>query len=81
MQSYWAEFYPNKGSTGVWILLDSSQYHVKPSIVKVLPKGGRLLAKGTTKIGRSAIDGRFIPVKEALKHKPTTVVETIKKKK
>lgn len=34
----------------------------------------------TTKIGRNAETGRFIPVKEAAKHPKTTVVETIKKK-
>jgi len=39
---------------------------------------------GTRKIGRSAITGKFIPVKEAKRKKRTTVVETIntsKKKK
>ena len=33
------------------------------------------------KIGRDAITGRFIPVKEAEKRKKTTVVETIKREK
>lgn len=36
---------------------------------------------GTRKIGRSAITGKFMPVKEAQKRKRTTVVETIKKPK
>jgi len=35
----------------------------------------------TFKIGRNAGNGQFIPVKEALKHPKTTVVETIKKPK
>ncbi|MFC1986173.1 hypothetical protein ACFLWC_04180 [Chloroflexota bacterium] len=35
----------------------------------------------TTKIGRDAKTGQFIPVKEATKRPSTTVVETIKKKK
>lgn len=35
----------------------------------------------TTKIGRDAKNGQFIPVKEAVKRPNTTVVETIKKKK
>lgn len=34
----------------------------------------------TTKIGRDAKSGQFIPVKEAIKRPATTVVETIKKK-
>ena len=34
----------------------------------------------TTKIGRDARTGRFIPVKEAERRKSTTVVETIKRK-
>jgi hypothetical protein len=38
-------------------------------------------AKGKSqKIGRSAKTGRFMPVKEAQKHKSTSVVETLKKK-
>lgn len=32
----------------------------------------------TRKIGRSAITGRFVPVKVALAHKRTTIVQTIK---
>ena len=35
----------------------------------------------TTKIGRDARTGKFIPVKEATKRPSTTVVETIKRKK
>jgi hypothetical protein len=35
----------------------------------------------TTKIGRDAKTGQFIPVKEAERRPKTTVVETIKKKK
>ena len=35
----------------------------------------------TTKIGRDAKTGQFIPVKEAERRKSTTTVETIKKKK
>jgi len=35
----------------------------------------------SVKIGRDAKTGQFIPVKEAQKHRDTTVVETIKKKK
>ncbi len=35
----------------------------------------------TTKIGRDARTGRFIPVKEAQRRKATTVVETIRRKK
>jgi hypothetical protein len=35
----------------------------------------------TVKIGRSAITGRFIPVKEARQPSRTSVVETIRKKK
>jgi hypothetical protein len=34
----------------------------------------------TTKIGRDAKTGQFIPVKEAERRKSTAVVETIKKK-
>lgn len=34
----------------------------------------------TTKIGRDASDGRFIPVKEAERRPTTTTVETIKRK-
>jgi hypothetical protein len=33
----------------------------------------------TTKIGRDAGTGKFMPVKEAGKHPKTSVVETIKK--
>ncbi len=32
----------------------------------------------TTKVGRNAKTGRFIPIKEAKRRKSTTVVETIK---
>lgn len=35
----------------------------------------------TTKIGRDAGTGRFIPVSVAVKHPRTTVVETIKRSK
>ncbi|MDE0468146.1 MAG: hypothetical protein OYL97_13925 [Candidatus Poribacteria bacterium] len=34
----------------------------------------------TTKVGRDAKTGRFIPVKEAKRRKSTTIVETIKRK-
>lgn len=34
----------------------------------------------TTKVGRDAKTGRFIPVKEAKRRESTTVVETIKQK-
>jgi hypothetical protein len=34
----------------------------------------------TTKVGRDAKTGQFIPVKEAERRKSTAVVETIKKK-
>ena len=37
--------------------------------------------KTTTKIGRDAGSGRFIPVKVAERRKKTAVVETIKRKK
>jgi hypothetical protein len=37
------------------------------------------MAKGTFKIGRNAGDGRFVPVKVAIDHPKTTVVETMKK--
>ena len=37
------------------------------------------MAQKTTKIGRDAKNGRFIPVKEAERRKSTTVIETIKK--
>ena len=37
--------------------------------------------KKTTKIGRDASTGQFIPVKEAERRKATAVVETIKRKK
>lgn len=36
---------------------------------------------GDRKIGRDAITGRFIPVKEAKRRPTTTVVETIKRRK
>lgn len=39
------------------------------------------MAKGTVKIGRSAISGQFVPVKVAISRPNTTVVETIKKSK
>lgn len=35
--------------------------------------------KGTTKIGRDARTGQFIPVDQAKRRPSTTVVETIKK--
>lgn len=35
--------------------------------------------KGTSKIGRDARTGKFIPVKEAQRRKSTAVVETIRK--
>lgn len=34
----------------------------------------------TTKVGRDAKTGRFIPVKEAKRRKSTAIVETIKRK-
>ncbi|WP_275125745.1 hypothetical protein [Vibrio fluvialis] len=34
--------------------------------------------KGTRKVGRDAITGKFIPVAEARKRPDTTVIETIK---
>jgi len=37
------------------------------------------VASKEQKIGRSAINGRFIPVRVAKRNKPTTVVETIKR--
>lgn len=37
------------------------------------------MAGKSTKIGRDAKTGQFIPVKEAIKRPTTTVVETIKK--
>jgi hypothetical protein len=37
--------------------------------------------KTTTKIARSAEDGRFVTKKYANSHKKTTVIETVKKKK
>lgn len=37
------------------------------------------MAKKTTKIGRDAKTGKFIPVKDAKKRPATTVVETIKR--
>ena len=33
----------------------------------------------TTRVGRDAKTGRFIPIKEAKRRKSTTVVETIKR--
>ena len=36
---------------------------------------------GERKIGRDAITGRFIPIKEAERRPTTTVVETIKRRK
>ena len=39
------------------------------------------MAKGTRKIGRSAITGRFTTVKKAQQASKTHVVETIKKSK
>ena len=48
-----------------------------------LIKGVNPMPRGkttTTKIGRDARTGRFIPVKEAERRKSTTVVETIKRK-
>jgi hypothetical protein len=38
-----------------------------------------MAGKGTTKIGRDARTGQFIPVKEAERRPSTTTVETIKK--
>jgi hypothetical protein len=32
----------------------------------------------TRKIGRSAISGRFVPISYTTRHKPTTIVQTIK---
>jgi len=37
------------------------------------------MAGKTSKIGRDAKSGKFIPVKEAIKRPSTTVVETIKR--
>lgn len=37
------------------------------------------MSKGTRKIGRSAVDGRFVPVKKAIAAPKTHVVETVKK--
>ena len=42
-------------------------------------KGVTVPAKGTTKIGRDAGTGRFIPVRKAEQNRKTAVVETIKK--
>lgn len=39
------------------------------------------MAKSTTKIGRSAVTGRFTPVAKAQRMRKTHVVETIKKPK
>lgn len=40
------------------------------------------MAKGSSsKIGRDAKTGKFIPVKKALKHPSTTVVEAVRKAK
>lgn len=36
--------------------------------------------KSTTKIGRDAKSGQFIPVKEAQRHKSTAVVETVRRR-
>ncbi len=38
------------------------------------------MAKSTTKIGRDAKSGKFIPVKQAQRRPATTTVETIKRK-
>lgn len=37
------------------------------------------MAKSTMKIGRSAVTGKFVPVKVAISRPSTTVIETIKK--
>jgi len=37
------------------------------------------MAQKTTKIGRDAKTGQFIPVKEAERRKSTTIIETVKK--
>ena len=37
------------------------------------------MSKKSFKVGRSAITGRFMPVKEANRRKSTSVVETMKK--
>jgi len=37
-----------------------------------------MAAKGTTKIGRDAKTGRFIPVEKAKERPSTTIVETIR---
>jgi hypothetical protein len=42
---------------------------------EVIPLGGK-----STKIGRDAGTGKFIPVKQAERHPKTSVVETVKKK-
>jgi len=34
----------------------------------------------TTKIGRSAVTGKFVPVQTAIKHPRTNIVQTIKAK-
>lgn len=40
---------------------------------------GIIMANKSTKIGRDARTGEFIPVKEALRRPSTTVIETIKR--
>jgi len=44
-------------------------------------KGGELFMAKPSKIGRDAGDGRFIPVKEAVRRPKTAIVETIKRPK
>jgi hypothetical protein len=41
---------------------------------------GKEKTMSTRKIGRSAISGKFVPVKYTETHKPTTIVQTIKMK-
>ncbi len=43
--------------------------------------GKEVCSMATQKIGRSAVSGRFIPVRVAQQQKRTSVVETIKVKK
>ena len=46
--------------------------------------GGNAMAKKTTstrKVARSAITGKFVPMKYAKKNPKTTVIETVKTKK
>jgi hypothetical protein len=52
---------------------------VRPCITEF---GGKveMAKKKTFKIGRSAITGKFLKVKDAKRRKRTAVVETIKKK-